>query len=47
VVSIDRIVEAPLVEIDVNTDERRKSTLIPEDFEQSISDVIGLVGDGV
>jgi hypothetical protein len=45
VVSVGRPVEAPLVEIDGNIDERRKSALRPQDFEQSISDAIELVGD--
>ncbi|WP_256408482.1 hypothetical protein [Halorubrum rutilum] len=46
-VSVVRPVEAPLVEIDGNIDERGKSALRPEDFEQSIPDAIELVDDGV
>ncbi|MFC7325986.1 hypothetical protein ACFQMF_15585 [Halorubrum rutilum] len=44
---VGRPVEAPLVEIDGNIDERRKLALRLGDFEHSISDAIELVSDGV
>lgn len=46
-VSVGRPVEPPLMKIDGNIDERRKSALRLEDFEHSVSDAIELVADGV